>query len=257
MSKNTKSYKNAATLVEAYLESIGKAVKRTQALEVVARAHGAKNWNVLSGTTASGQLVSEGTAQQARIRNLVARIQDAKFWRLSGSPLLSHIEYAGYAGEPYCPENEVFYLGWEVEGVGFSEKITEEDLLNARCEGNTVIFAGEDGEEVLELFDAMPDQPNQKQEVLMLIERPALTASEMEPYADQPLTAVVAVGWDVLGDMDYLNDYVSERITGSISDLVGIGYEIYHPTDAERREHGTPDGQTVWMKVTATWYPED
>jgi hypothetical protein len=168
---------------------------------------------------------------------------------------------ADYTGND--PDNEVFYFGWEVDGHKFSEKLTEQDLANARIEGSKVIIPGAEEELVLELFDNGPLTATETGP-LILMGKPRLTDAELKRYTEansQKLDVVLDVPWDYLGesseDIDRLNDYVSERVTGSIADLVDIGYGVYHMTDAERAKHGTPDNYTVMLRVGANWEPSD
>lgn len=89
-----KSLKKAAGVVEAYLESIGKPVKYVQALEVVALAHGAKNWNTLQASH-----TGRSPASIPELQNLKAIDTECK---KCGSPM----------AHGYCTDNTCAYSDW-------------------------------------------------------------------------------------------------------------------------------------------------
>lgn len=187
---------------------------------------------------------------------LYNRIRDAGAWQFSDSPLITRITVADFAGRD--PSNEVFYFAWETDGLEWSVILTEDDLINARVEGNKVIYPGEDGEEVLELFDIVPNSEVSAGMQWLLNEAP-LTENTLEALSanDAAITAIVSVPFDTFfEELDVLNDYVSERITGSIVGLTDISYQVYHISDTEREQYGTPDTSTVLLQVTGQWNPD-
>lgn len=59
-----KSVKKTARIVEEYLNSIGRPVKHAQALEIVARVHGAKNWNIFQANIPEEPHLEQGTCRR-------------------------------------------------------------------------------------------------------------------------------------------------------------------------------------------------
>lgn len=191
------------------------------------------------------------------------------------------VERADYVGN--TPENEVFHFIWEVDGVPHTEVLAEGDLAETRIKGSQLIVPDEMGELIIRLVHwtpellreawntavggAQPDAGNQPVSCsgpIFLKGKPQLTEAELERYSEgneEKLDVVLDVPWDYLGgtsdEVDQLNDYVSERITGSIADLVDIGYEVYHMTDAERQVHGAPDKHTIMLRVMGYWEPSE
>ena len=71
------------------------------------------------------------------------------------------------------------------------------------------------------------------------------------------LDVVVPVNlWEIAnkGDIDWLNDEVSERITGSTCGLESIVYARFHPENADAL---APDMDMVFLRVTARWARDD
>ncbi len=54
--------------------------------------------------------------------------------------------------------------------------------------------------------------------------------------------------------LDWLNDHVSERITGSVADLEDLDYRRFHP---EAPEALSADEATLFIRVAARWEPMD
>ncbi len=54
--------------------------------------------------------------------------------------------------------------------------------------------------------------------------------------------------------LDWLNDHVSERITGSIADLEDLDYRRFVPESAETL---SADDAALFIRVTARWEPMD
>jgi hypothetical protein len=91
-------------------------------------------------------------------------------------------------------------------------------------------------------------------EPLLLLDGP-LKASELARITDHgqhALDVVVPVDLHALidSDIEWLNDEVSERITGSVADLTGLAYALYR--GPWPRELGTAE---VLLRVTAGWEP--
>jgi len=98
--------------------------------------------------------------------------------------------------------------------------------------------------------------------------KPLLMASSDKPLTTKQLMSVtnslefnldvvVPVNlWKIAnkGDIDWLNDEVSTRVTGSVSGLENINYARFHPEDADDL---APDTDMVFIRVTAQWVRGD
>ena len=288
--KSVDQFKKAAGRVEDYLLAAGIKIKHTQALEVVARAEGAKSWNVLQhNAEASGaaeaplydprevlEQVMQEAWQNGKIGSVDKRAEAirsalAKQEGLIGSSATCvNVEYdpTFYGGDYSAVGSFVAVPLALIQLAGNLEYAFE--ILTGLTNRNIVHYSFDElvNPEGEPLAEANGDKPEDcgipaadaGRPLMWLGQDRPLTKDELDQHTkmgEYYVHVVVDVDWDLLGDTDALNDEVSERITGSSGDLQDIRYENYFPTDAERQQYGNPGKREVWIHVHAAWDPMD
>lgn len=141
-------------------------------------------------------------------------------------------------------------LAQALDGLAASQGHRNWHVLSAalkQADGASTLVAGRADDEtgcVLVLADSAPP--------LTEAQLRAIT-NDTDFYVD---VAVPVNIWEIAnqGDIDWLNDHVSERITGSIVGLEDIHYARYQPPNADE---AAPERSQVFIRVTARWTADD
>jgi hypothetical protein len=215
------AFKLAANRVETYLAEVGVEINPKQAVAVICQYAGHGPWAALdfkkAARTVEKQLEALGVGQ------------------------LNH--------------THALELVARIEGVKSWNVLTKHlapDTESGMYEGVNPV-GGPEG-------PTPPDSGADSLPLMWVCEDRPLSEAELQAHTDNGeryVKVVLAVNWDLLGDIEGLNDEVSERITGSSCDLEDIGYQNHFPTDKERQQFGEPDPRTVWIEVNAGWSPCD
>lgn len=269
----------------------------TLALELVARIESVKSWNVLQKHLAPNPTSgTDAEAQSERALALVtwaalAAVQDAPVGfgeQAQATEVRAAAVYKtlqaleseiGSSTQCVNVEYDVEFCGGSYSGVGsfIAVPLVLVDLSKGSVEPAFTLLTGLHAQHIVhytldevvnqvgdpfeELEDRAPLDSEADSLPLMWIrkDRP-LSEAELQAHTgdgERYAKVVLDVNWDLLGDIDALNDEVSERITGASCGLEDIGYQNHFPTDKERQQFGEPEPHTIWIEVTANWSPCD